>query len=210
MLAAIGGSGPIRPDGPEIPEALDQRELDEAIALSLATSATQVMEPRIESPIPKATPPPASTNQHDSRPVPVADRAVAAVSNRVPAEPTPPPDQSPTLRHRGEARRRIANPPTLFLWPEARGRIPRWPMPFRQCPIRSYVFARFSLARNGSRIARAFPGALLATRRRRVPRPLFSKAWTNPPMAKIATRSLRFRSPRVASGAIGPQSRFTT
>ena len=188
LVVVIDGSGSIHPDGPEVIDALERRGLDEAIALSLATSAASVPQMRSESPIPMARPPPAPTNRVNPRTAPVINRAPAAVLNRVPVEPTPlPPDQSPTLRHRVESRRRIASLPTLFPPTGAacgNSALAKAP------PIRGDSHLRFRVLQPGPERLAYFPrisvALLLVTCRHRVPPRRFSKVKTRRPRATTA------------------------
>ena len=115
LVVVMDGSGVIHTDCTESLDALELRELEEAIALSLATGAPVEPESPPEAPRPKARPPPAPIVSTQPRSIPIIERPALVPFNRLPSEPMPPPPElDPTVRQRVEAYRRNGSLPTLF------------------------------------------------------------------------------------------------
>ena len=96
-------------------DALEQRELEEAIALSLGTSSVASDDSPRPNEAPRKAPPPSLSQHRTFLEVPVLERPAMLPFGVAPRDPVPlPPAQPPTSEQRILARQRLAALPTLF------------------------------------------------------------------------------------------------
>ena len=115
LVIIMDSGGAIHPSREEMLGALEGRELEEAIALSLPTSRSLSdlsSSSQIDTRLPKARPP---VLPRPGRSVPPVNRPAMVPFGGPPSDDIPlPPDTLPNSKQRAAARSRYANLPTLF------------------------------------------------------------------------------------------------
>ena len=111
----LDATGVIHTEVHESLDALEQRELEEAIALSLGTSSVASDDSPRPNEAPRKAPPPSLSQHRTFLEVPVLERPAMLPFGVAPRDPVPlPPAQPPTSEQRILARQRLAALPTLF------------------------------------------------------------------------------------------------